>query len=68
MLYQLQKQRTAGAYITIATYQSREDARQELARIAAQNPDYPYNGGDKWQDNRNVHNVTRYRIVPLLVQ
>lgn len=66
MLYQLQRQRTAGAYITIQTHKTRAEAVGHLARIALQeNPDRPYDGGDKWQNSSNVHNVNRYRIVPL---
>ena len=66
MLYQLQRQRTAGAYITIQTHKTHTEAVEHLARIALQeNPDRPYDGGDKWQNSSNVHNVNRYRIVPL---
>ncbi len=66
MLYQLQRQRTAGAYITIQTHKTHTEAVEHLTRIALEeNPDRPYNGGDKWQNSSNVHNVNRYRIVPL---
>ena len=68
MLYQIQRQRTAGAYITIKTVTSHEEAVSYLAEIAAQTPQYPYNGEDKWQDSKNVHNVNRYRIVGLQIQ
>ena len=67
MLYQVQRQRTAGAYITIKTCESHEQAVDYLGSIAAEHPDYPYNGGDKWQDSKNVHNVNRYRIVQLVL-
>lgn len=63
MLYQIQRQHTAGAYITIKTVLTHEEAVDFLANIAADTPQYPYNGGDKWQDSKNVHNVNRYRIV-----
>ena len=66
LLYQLQLQRTAGAYITKKTYQTHEDAVAALAMIAMEeNPRRPYNGEDKWQNSSDVHNVNRYRIVPL---
>ena len=63
MLYQVQRQRTAGAYITIKTVLTHEEAVNFLADIASEKPQYPYNGEDKWQDSKNVHNVNRYRIV-----
>lgn len=66
MLYQLQEQHTAGAYIGIQVFKTHEAAVQHLAKIAArENPDRPYNGGDKWQDSSDVHCVNRYRIIPL---
>lgn len=66
MLYQLQRQRTAGAYITIQTHKTHAEAVEHLTRIALEeNPDRPYDGGDKWQNSNNVHSVNRYRIVPL---
>lgn len=66
MLYQLQRQHTAGAYIGIQIFKTHEEAVQHLAKIAAQeNPNRPYNGEDKWQNSSNVHNVNRYRIMPL---
>lgn len=66
MFYQLQEQHTAGAYIGIQIFKTHEEAVQHLAKIAAQeNPDRPYNGGDKWQDSSDVHCVNRYRIIPL---
>ena len=66
MLYQLQRQRTAGAYITVQTFKTHNKAVKRLAEIAEQeNPNRPYNGEDKWQNSSNVHNVNRYRIVPL---
>ena len=66
MLYQVQRQRTAGAYITVKTCTTHEEATNYLATIAArENPDRPYCGEDKWQNSSDVHNVNRYRIVPL---
>lgn len=65
MLYQVQRQRTAGAYIGIRVCGSHEEAVRYLRDIAAGYPDRPYDGGDKWQTSNNVHNVDRYRIVPL---
>ena len=65
MLYQVQRQRTAGAYITIKTCYSREEAVNYLANIAKDYPNRPYKGEDKWQTGSNVHSVDRYRIVPL---
>ena len=68
MLYQVQRQRTAGAYITIKTCTNHEEAINYLAAIAAEeNPNRPYRGEDKWQNSSDVHNVNRYRIVPLEV-
>lgn len=67
MLYQIQRQRTAGAYITIKTVFTHNEAVAYLAGIAAEHPERPYNGEDKWQDSKNVHNVNRYRIVELTV-
>jgi len=67
MLYQVQRQRTAGAYITIKTCGSHDEAVGYLSSIASEHPEYPYKGGDKWQDSRNVHNVNRYRIIPLII-
>ena len=66
ILYQLQEQHTAGAYIGIQIFKTHEEAVQHLAKIAAQeNPNRPYNGEDKWQNSSDVHCVNRYRIVPL---
>lgn len=67
MLYSLQRQRTAGAYITIKTCTTHEEAINILAEIASEYPNRPYKGEDKWQTSSDVHNVTRYRIVPLEV-
>lgn len=67
MLYQVQKQHTAGAYIAIKTALSHNEAVSYLAQIAAEHPERPYHGEDKWQDSSNVHNVNRYRIVELTV-
>ncbi len=64
--YQLQRQRTAGAYKNIAAYPSKEKAVEALAEIAkTSNPRRPYDGGDAWKDSTDVHCCTRYRIVPL---
>lgn len=68
MAYQVQRQRTAGAYIALVTTNSHDEAVAFLANIAAQHPNRPYKGEDKWQDSTNVHNVNRYRIVPLQIQ
>ena len=66
MLYQLQEQHTAGAYIGIQIFKTHEAAVKHLAKIAAQeNPNRPYNGEDKWQNSSDVHCVNRYRIIPL---
>ena len=68
MTYLLQRQHTAGAYITIKSFTSHEKAVEHLAAIAeTENPGRPYNGGDKWQNSNDVHNVNRYRIIPLNV-
>ncbi len=68
MLYQIQRQRTAGAYITIKTVKTHEEAVAYLAKIARDNPLRPYNGENKWQDSDDVHRVNRYRIVELQIQ
>ena len=67
MLYQVQRQHTAGAYITIKTCKTHEEAVCYLSSIATQTPDRPYNGEDKWQDSSNCHNVNRYRIITLAI-
>ena len=66
-MYQVQRQRTAGAYIAIKTCETHTEAVAYLANIAASTPSRPYNGEDKWQDSKDVHNVNRYRIVPLVM-
>ena len=64
-MFVIQRQRTAGAYITIKTATSHKKAVEELRAIAAEHPERPYNGEDKWQDGNNVHHVNRYRIAKL---
>lgn len=64
--YQLQRQRTVGAYKGISLHNSHDDAVAALADIAkTSNPRRPYDGGDAWQDSTDVHCCTRYRIIPL---
>ena len=65
MLYQVQRQRAAGAYIGVKNCLSHEEAVDYIRSIAADYPNRPYDGGDKWQTSSNVHNVDRYRIVTL---
>ena len=71
MLYQVQRQCTAGAYRAIATFTTHEKAVAYLEEIAASSPkrlgQKPYDGGDKWQDSTNPHNVNRYRITTIEV-
>lgn len=61
-MFVLEHQRTAGAYRPVKHFITHEDAVAELAKIASKKPNRPYNGGDKWQDSSDVHNVNRYRI------
>lgn len=61
----LQRQRTAGAYLLVEKFTSRKKAVAALAEIAAQTPNFPYNGEDKWQDSDSSHHVNRYRIIKL---
>lgn len=63
MLFQVQRQRTAGAYITLRTCKTHKEAVRYLGDIAAECPDFPYNEGDKWKDSNNVHHCNRYRII-----
>ena len=63
-MYLLQRQRTAGAYITISHEDTHEEAVKALSDIAAKTPSMPYNGEDHWQDSNNLHCVNRYRIIP----
>ena len=67
MIFQVQRQRTAGAYITLGTFTTHGAAVDELRRIAAQTPEIPYDGGDRYQDSQNVHRVNRYRIVGISI-
>ena len=67
LLYQVQRQRTAGAYIGLKTYNTHEEAVEHLAKIAAEHPEFPYNGENTWQDSNNKHNVNRYRIITIVL-
>ena len=62
ILYNLQRQRTAGAYQTIKTYVSYAEAEEALIKIASQTPHIPYTGKGVYKDSNNIHNVNRYRI------
>lgn len=59
----VQRQRTAGAYLTIKIFYRKQDARDYLAAEAALNPEYPYDGGDTYAYGPSKHNKTRFRIV-----
>lgn len=62
-LFLVQRQHTAGAYITIRMALTHKEAVDCLSKIAAKVPSRPYNGEDKWQDSDNKHHVNRYRII-----
>ena len=66
-MYLLQRQRTAGAYITISHSDTHDGAVEALRTIASKTPSMPYDGGDQWQDSKNRHCVNRYRIVAVAV-
>ena len=61
--YEVQRRRTAGAYIGIKAFASRQAAREHLAKIATETPSYPYDGGDTYKVGTSSHNNIRYRIV-----
>lgn len=64
-MFALEHQRTAGAYRAVQHFRSHKAAVAALAKIAAQTPERPYNGEDKWQDSNDTHNVNRYRITEI---
>lgn len=66
--WQLQRQRTAGAYKTLATFCRKDAAIEVLTNIAAQTPDFPYHGEDTYKDSNNRHHVNRYKIVPVEIK
>ncbi len=65
--YQVQHQRTAGAYRVVTAFKSREKAVLYLKGIASKTPSFPYNGEDSWKDSNNIHCVNRYRIVKISI-
>ena len=63
-VYQIQLQRTAGAYRTIQLFFRENDALDYLASVAAMHPEYPYDGKSwTYAVGSSVHNKDRYRIV-----
>lgn len=63
-IYEVQLQRTAGAYRTIQAFWRERDAIDYLKSIAAMNPDYPYDGKSwAYAVGSSVHRKDRYRIV-----
>jgi hypothetical protein len=66
-LYQVQRQRTAGAYKTLRSFRTQKQAVGYLTSIAKLTPSFPYNGSDSWKDSNDIHNVNRYKIVKVIV-
>lgn len=63
-VYEVQLQRTAGAYRTIQLFFRENDALDFIASIAAMNPDYPYDGKSwAYAVGSSVRRKDRYRIV-----
>lgn len=62
-IYVLKRQRTAGAYLPVKSFESHNDAVLELTKIASETPEYPYDGGDTYKVGNSSHHTTRYKIV-----
>lgn len=63
-VYEVQLQRTAGAYRTIQLFFREKDALDYLASIAVINPDYPYDEKSwTYAVGSSVHRKDRYRII-----
>lgn len=61
-VYLVQRQRTAGAYITLNTYGTKSLAVDRMFQLAAQEG-VAYDGGDKFTTSHNTHCCNRYRII-----
>lgn len=66
-VYQVQRQRTAGAYKALRSFKIYKQAVGYLSSIAKQTPSMKYDGGDSWKDSNDIHNVNRYRIVKISI-
>ncbi len=65
--WEVQVQHTAGAYRTHSRHGTHKEAVGELKDLAANRyeGEFPYDGSDTFKAGHSVHNVDRYRIVPV---
>lgn len=66
-IYLVQRQRTAGAYITLSTYSEKSSAIKKMSQFAEEEG-VPYDGGDKFSTSHNTHNCNRYRIIESIME